>query len=201
MKKRSSVLWIILTFAAFLLVAAAAAPLPPKVIVNHQTRECAIVIEGDECTDCFIPEGWDELGMYGVVECPAEYTKIDRRLECQPFQIDRCCTEGHSGARGDCEDMVINRPKRLCAFVEDVTTIQLSGGWQSRPADVEYRNWICPNNFSWESGLLTAEQMQQSGPAWRSLLPVIGLVCLCGFSLLVVGVIVFYLLRQRKKQN
>jgi hypothetical protein len=201
MKKRSSVLWIILTFAAFLLVAAAAAPLPPKVIVNHQTRECAIVIEGDECMDCFIPEGWDELGMYGDVECPADYTKIDLRLECQPFKIDRCCTEGHSGARGDCEDMVINRPKRLCAFVEDVNTIQLSGGWQSRPADVEYRNWICPNNFSWESGLLTAEQMQQSGPAWRSLLPVIGLVCLCGFSLLVVGVIVFYLLRQRKKQN
>ena len=34
----------------------AAAPLPPDLVVNHETKECAEVSGGDECMACYAPE-------------------------------------------------------------------------------------------------------------------------------------------------
>jgi hypothetical protein len=119
--------------------------------------------------------------------------------------------EGHSGAAGDCEDMVINRLIRQCAFVEDINTSQLSGSWQSRPADVSARDWVCPQNFFFRERLLGStnnpqppSQVQATPSASapnKVLLPIMGLVCLCGFSLLVIIVVVIIVLRQRKKNT
>ena len=196
MNKNLSLLLIVLVYASLFLSAAAAARLPPKTFVNHRTTECAALILGDECTDCFVPAGWEELGMYGDVTCPEDYTEIDLRPECQPFKIARCCTEGHSGAAGDCEDLVINRLKRQCAFVGDINTTQLSGSWQSRPVDVPVNGWVCPGNFTWQEKPLTAAEMQTGFPVLLAVL-----ACLCSVSLLTALIAIFIVLNQRKKNS
>jgi hypothetical protein len=72
------------------------------VIVNHETRQCAIVILGDECVNCMVPEGWVELGRQGAVDCPDGYEEVHLKLECTGIAAFRCCLPGHSGGRGDC---------------------------------------------------------------------------------------------------
>ena len=147
-----------------------------------------------------VPAGWEELGMYGDVTCPEDYSEIDLRPECKPFKIARCCTEGHSGAPGDCEDLVVNRILRECAFVEDINAAQLSGGWRSRPEDVTVREWVCPDHFTWQEEFLVTNGAQENFPLPRWLIATTILSCLCGFSLLMI-VIVILIIRRRKPKD
>jgi hypothetical protein len=147
--------FLAIAFLALLLVPwgqALAAPLPPMMVVNHDTRQCSSMFAGDECMDCFPPEGWESLGFDG--ECPADYEVIDKvDYTCQAFKIQRCCSEGHSGAPGDCEDLAVNDKAKQCAFVEDIHGCTLPKGWSSRPDQAEPRSWVCPANHEWVQDL------------------------------------------------
>ena len=136
-----AVLWllfaIILTWG--ILRVALAAPMPPRLVVNHETKQCATILPGDECGDAILPEGWE----YSDGECPQGYAEVELRLEWAHFKTSFCCTEGHSGSSGDCEDLVIRSFKRECAFVEDIHNCsRLPFGWKSAEG-------LCPAEFTW----------------------------------------------------
>ena len=63
-----------------------AAPAPPKVVVNHETRQCAEIFGGDECMDCNPPQGWEVLGYSPPAVCPVDYTLVEIRANLHPFQ-------------------------------------------------------------------------------------------------------------------
>jgi hypothetical protein len=130
--------------------ASLAAPTPPVLVANDETRQCARMFSGDECMDCFPPDGWEILGVLGDVECPAGYTMVDDvDYTCQHFKNQFCCSEGHSGAPGDCADLVVYKAKKQCAFVPDINSCALPQGWTARPANVEARSWACPAEYEW----------------------------------------------------
>lgn len=132
-----------------------AAPLPPLRVANHETRQCGqIPFGGDECMDCFPPPGWEVLGVADDVPCPAGYTVVeDVGYNCQPFKNQFCCSEGHSGAPGDCQDLVVNDRARECAFAGNVVDCELPHGWSKRPDSIEPRSWVCPAGYDWLESL------------------------------------------------
>lgn len=84
---RSARIRIFLFFLMFgwffnLLGAVLAAPMPPEIAVNDETRQCAQVMRGDECMNCYLPEGWEVLGLYPDEPCPDGYEMIDLDLDC-----------------------------------------------------------------------------------------------------------------------
>ncbi|MGQ9600661.1 MAG: hypothetical protein ACUVWZ_14755 [Anaerolineae bacterium] len=142
-----------------------AAPLPPRLAVNHETRQCGEFIGGDECMDCFPPAGWEVLGVAFDVSCPEGYTHVGQiDYHCQPFKVSFCCSEGHSGAPGDCEDLVVSRSTKQCAFVEEIATCRLPKGWSRRPDDMEPRKWVCPAGYEWIETLPCEEETGPEGP-------------------------------------
>ena len=95
--------------------------------------------------DCFPPEGWEVLGYYPDVNCPEGYEEVnDLEIECRHFQNEHCCTEGHSGASGDCANLVINSRQELCAFVDNAAGADLPSGWKARPGNTPLQEWLCP---------------------------------------------------------
>ncbi len=146
-------LWVALASVALLLLATGcllAAPQPPKLVVNHETKQCAEIFGGDECMDCDPPPGWEILGYVDQHECPADYTFVeDLDYTCQGFKDEFCCTEGHSGAAGDCEDLIVNHRTDQCAFVDDITDCALPQRWEKRSDNVDPYRWTCPGDYEW----------------------------------------------------
>lgn len=139
----------IVFFAALLVLAAgfaSAAPAAPEVIVKVATNECADFSRGDECAWCDIPEGWISLG-YGTTECPPNYTRADVEIECVRAKTDFCCTEGHSGADGDCDALIINDLNKRCRFRNGGP---VPYGWKEMPAGAG--SWLCPDGYVWTDG-------------------------------------------------
>lgn len=134
---------------------AAAEPQPPKVVVNHDTQECGEIFGGDECMDCLPAlRGWEALGYAFEAACPEGYTTVEVDYVCQAFKDEFCCTEGHSGADGDCEDMVINESAKQCAFVDDIEDCNLPQGWSAKPDDVSPYDWTCSyGTYAWVEDL------------------------------------------------
>lgn len=121
-----------------------AAPMPPQRLVNHDLRQCAWIVPGDECGDAVLPAGWEILDSD---ECPAGYAEVDLRMEWIHFKTDFCCSEGHSGARGDCEDVVLQAAERRCAFVDDIhACAALPPGWAAHGGE-------CPSGWTWTDAL------------------------------------------------
>ncbi len=151
-----------------------AAPLPPLRVVNHPAQECSeIPFGGDECMDCFPPEGWEVLGVASDVPCPAGYAVVEGvDYDCQPFKNQFCCSEGHSGASGDCQDLVVNDRAKQCAFVDDIADCELPRRWSKRPDTVVLRDWVCPANYEWLETLKCGSE-SSSPPA---ALPCLGIV-------------------------
>jgi hypothetical protein len=119
-----------------------AAPAPPELMINRESRQCAEYWAGDECLSCSAPAGWEILGRLPEAECPDGYTEVEIDRTCSAHKVEFCCTEGHSGAPGDCEDVVINRAKEQCAFVEDIGECPaLPGGWEKHGVDCPYYEW------------------------------------------------------------
>lgn len=173
---------------------AGAAPLPPKLVVNHDLKQCAEIFAGDECMDCFAPAGWEDLGFSSDAVCPADYSWVELETECQPFKTVFCCTQGHSGAHGDCEDMIINRLARKCAFVEDVNTCNLPARWYAKPENVANRDWECPyDSFDWEEDI---QCEAEASPAMEfSSAVLLG----CAIGLLIFGgLALWFVLKSRK---
>jgi hypothetical protein len=156
MLKKLILLLIFSTILFFIFIGkdAFAAPLPPMLAVNHQTKECATFFAGDECMDCFPPKGWESLGISWQIECPSDYTHIGEiafeLIKCLPFKNSFCCTIDHSGAAGDCEDVVVNHEKKQCAFVDDINECQLLlTGWERAEED-EFWGRVCPSHeYEW----------------------------------------------------
>jgi hypothetical protein len=119
---------------------------PPENIVNHATKECSLFYPGDECTACRMPQGWQSLGVSYKDICPAGYKKVEVKPECFRQKNAFCCTKGHSGSPGDCEDLVINEAKKKCAFLEDIQRCaSIPDGWR-RPAG----EMVCPfRTYEW----------------------------------------------------
>lgn len=140
-----------------------AAPLPPSRVTNLETRECGELFAGDECMDCFPLEGWEVLGNAFDVTCPTGYTEVDGiPYRCEPFKVQFCCSEGHSGAPGDCTDLVVNDREKECAFVDEIETCRLPSRWKSMPGDLEPRSWVCPADYEWVEGLTCLTEAEQA---------------------------------------
>ncbi len=136
---------------------AIAAPMPPSPVVNHQTRQCAVITPGDECGDVILPPGWEYLDEASGEVCPEGYTTIELRPDWAHFKVPHCCMEGHSGTSGDCEDVVIDQSSQRCAFVEDIQNCQgLPDGWEAWGEN-------CPTKFEWVDDVIcTGSQADQT---------------------------------------
>jgi hypothetical protein len=177
---RSKALLLALPFLALLLVPRAdglAAPVPPVIVVNDDTQQCAMMFAGDECTDCFPAEGWESLGPEG--QCPAGYTMIDNvDYTCQHFKVQFCCSEGHSGASGDCQDLVVNDESKQCAFIADIQACTLPAGWSAKPARVEAPDWVCPAEYQWIDELACATGTSTPATGSGRALPCLGAIAI-----------------------
>jgi hypothetical protein len=151
MNTRERILGVTLVALLFLPWAeAVAAPMPPLLVVNHDSKQCAEIFGGDECMDCFPPAGWEIVGVSSQVECPQGYTRVETLdYTCQGFKNQRCCSEGHTGAHGSCEDLVVNDRAKQCAFVESVDNCALPKNWSSKPGDQQPTDWFCPAEYQW----------------------------------------------------
>ncbi|MCJ7444533.1 MAG: hypothetical protein MUO26_08395 [Methanotrichaceae archaeon] len=129
-----------------------AAPLPLERIANDATMECALFLPGDECMDCTPPSGWRVLGR--DVSYPANYSIVSIDGICRGFENSRCCTEGHTGASGECSNLVRNDLSKECALVEDAINYTLPVGWIRKPASsISLSKWLCPLAYNWTSQL------------------------------------------------
>lgn len=154
-----------------------AAPVPPLHVVHHGNQQCAEIFGGDECMDCFPPEGWEIVDRSKEDWCPEGYTPVqDLDYTCQPFKVSFCCSEGHSGAPGDCKDMVVNHRQDQCAFVDEIEGCRLPERWTARPQDIKARDWVCPADYDWVEDLtcLPPESQSTENPTQR---PEGGLPC------------------------
>jgi hypothetical protein len=159
-KIRLSVLLISSLLSLLLIYAlAAAAPMPPSPVVNHQTRQCAVITPGDECGDVILPPGWEYLDEAAGEVCPDGYTTIELRPEWAHFKVAHCCTEGHSGTSGDCQDVVIDQSSQRCGFVEDIQACAgLPEGWEAWGEN-------CPTKFEWVEDIdCTGDQVGSTPP-------------------------------------
>jgi hypothetical protein len=162
-KKNTLGVGLALLLVAGLWAVARAAPLPPRIAVNHGERQCAMFVTGDECGDAILPEGW-EYQPPDDLACPEGYSMVDLRPEWQHFKAPFCCMEGHSGVAGDCQDVVINRLKRQCAFVEDIEACSsLPLGWAAWGKD-------CPAPFTWTEDV-ACKAAAQDPPSALTALP------------------------------
>ena len=162
---RMRVLLVLGFFLALLSMAgdASAAPAPPMVAVIHETRECGMMPGGDECTDCYPTGGWVQLGDGFEVECPEGYTNGEPEYACDPFKTPHCCTEGHSGAAGDREDMIISHRHDQCAFVDDIEGCKPPREWTRQPNGRRAQDWLCPADYEWVGNLdCTGEESDDS---------------------------------------
>jgi hypothetical protein len=77
MYKRAKILLLFVELSLlslFLATYALAAPSPPANVVNHKTKECAMIpTTGDECQTCVPTGDWEIL----IGNCPDGYTKLD----------------------------------------------------------------------------------------------------------------------------
>lgn len=128
-----------LLFGILLLSMAFAAPAPPQIMINNATRECADFVAGDECVRCEPPPGWAALG-YGITECPKGYARTDAASVCSPLRAQFCCSEGHSGAPGNCSDMVVDDATKRCAFDDGICYV---------PDNWKRGKMLCPSGYGW----------------------------------------------------
>lgn len=129
---------------------AAATPTAPVVIVNRTTKQCAEVIQGDDCHWCDLLEGWEILGPGGQAACPPGYADLGSQGmsgNCRGYKNQFCCTSPQH--HGDCADLVINEALKQCAFVEEIDGCTLPDGWTSAGDTTQWQG-RCPTD--WWSG-------------------------------------------------
>jgi len=130
--------------------------MPPEIIVNDTFRQCSEFFAGDECSYCEPPAGWRSLGYGSLESCPSDYSVVSVSGICWSGRNPFCCTEGHSGAPGDCENMIRNDSSMECAFLENASNCTLPAGWIRRPELMPIYEWTCPLDYNWTSVNCTA---------------------------------------------
>lgn len=131
-----------------LVKASTAVPAKPQYGINEQTKECAEFFIDNVCSDCKLPLGWKEIDEF---QCPLGYNQVEKFPDCTPAKNKFCCTFGHSGYGGDCEDVVVNDSEKKCAFVEDIHKCKLPPNWNQI---TEIKPWgplqLCPSfQYEW----------------------------------------------------
>jgi hypothetical protein len=129
---------------------AAATPTAPVTIVNHTTKQCAEVIQGDDCHWCDLVAGWEILGPSGQAGCPPGYADLGYQGmsgQCRAYKSQFCCTSPQH--HGDCSDLVVNEALKQCAFVEEISGCILPEGWTSAGDTTQWQG-RCPTD--WWSG-------------------------------------------------
>jgi len=143
---------------------AGATPTPPVIVVNHSTRQCAEVIQGDDCHWCEPLEGWEILGYSSGATCPAGYEDLGFQGmtgRCQGYKSQFCCAD--YAHHGDCEDLVINESEQLCAFVEEIRGCALPEGWVSA-GDTTQWSGRCPYGTQWAQDVACVASPQVAEP-------------------------------------
>lgn len=148
---RSRMVLILSLLAASLSIASpvGATPTPPVLMVNNSTKQCAMVIQGDDCHWCDPPEGWEILEWSPEATCPAGYEDLGFQGMagiCRGYKNQFCCSNFQH--HGDCEDLIINESDQLCAFVEEIRDCTLPEGWTSA-ADTTRWFGRCPYPYQW----------------------------------------------------
>ncbi|MCD4693983.1 hypothetical protein K8R62_01355 [bacterium] len=131
----------------------------PRYAINEETKECSEFFMGDECMYCDPPSGWDIIEEF---ECPNGYAEVEEDSVCELSKTDFCCTAGHSGLNGNCEDLIINEVKQKCAFVEDIDKCNnLPESWEEAVKD-SYWGKICPFDYDWLEDEMDCEYKNNS---------------------------------------
>ncbi|MFN8414459.1 MAG: hypothetical protein U0Z26_18920 [Anaerolineales bacterium] len=76
MHKKAKILLVFMgssLFTLFLATAVIAAPSEPTRVVNHKTKECAMIWTGDECQTCVPTGDWEILNG----SCPEGYVQLN----------------------------------------------------------------------------------------------------------------------------
>ena len=134
--------------------AALTAPMPPRTLVNHKSKQCAQIVPGDECGDVVLPTDWEYLDSGG--KCPENYTTIELHPDWVHFKTTFCCSEGHSGSPGDCQDVISQQAGRKCAFVDDIQKCSsLPEGWEAWGKD-------CPVDFEWQEEVVACASSENN---------------------------------------
>jgi hypothetical protein len=147
---RFVLLFTLMALLAALATPAVATPTAPVTIVNHTTKQCAEVIQGDDCHWCDLAEGWEILGPSGQASCPPDYADLGYQGmsgQCRAYKSQFCCTSPQH--HGDCGDLVINEALKQCAFVEEINGCILPEGWTSAGDTTQWQG-RCPT--AWWSG-------------------------------------------------
>jgi len=126
--------------------------MPPAIAVNHSLKQCSEVFTGDECMSCNPPEGWGFLEDMFNASCPEDYEQVEIDVTCTGYKNEFCCTVSHSGANGNCEDVIVNTSEQKCAFVENIENCKsLPANWIT-PTSTNYKGIICPSlEYEWET--------------------------------------------------
>ncbi len=185
---RIIIIVILIGIVFFIVGKVQAEMMPPRIAVNHETKECAEYNCGDECSDCILPEGWVTLGYAYQVSCPADYSVVEIDAVWKPLTNEFCCTPGHSGMPGDCEDVVINKSAKQCAFGSDVIEScgDLPFGWKKYGRE-------CP--YTWANEI----QCTSMSSSWLYIgAAILGLICVGAvITFIIAGVLVWYKRRHK----
>ncbi|MBI3173993.1 MAG: hypothetical protein HYZ25_09750 [Chloroflexi bacterium] len=76
MHKKAKILLVFMglsLFSSFLTISVVAAPSGPARVVNHKTKECAMIWTGDECQTCVPTGDWEILNG----NCPEGYVQLN----------------------------------------------------------------------------------------------------------------------------
>ena len=68
---------------------------------------------------------------------------------CEGVKSRDCCTEGHSGAPGDCADLIISHRYDQCAFVDEIEGCKPPREWTTQPNGRRAEEWLCPESYEW----------------------------------------------------
>ncbi|HRY63332.1 MAG TPA: hypothetical protein P5267_01885 [Patescibacteria group bacterium] len=147
MKKNLVSIILALSFITLIPSAIFAATATSKYALNEQTKECSEFFTSDECIDCQFPSGWQ---IIEESQCPTGYKEIKKNSVCLPKKDSFCCTVQHSGANGDCEDVVVNEVEQKCAFVEDINKCgKLPQNWK-QAEETKFWGKACPSlDYEW----------------------------------------------------
>ncbi len=74
---------------------------------------------------------------------------VNIRGNCHGLENERCCTEGHSGASGDCRNLVKNDQTGECALLADAANLALPSVWTKMPENASSSSWVCPRDYRW----------------------------------------------------
>jgi hypothetical protein len=110
-------------------------------------------------------KGWEILGS--DASCPENYTSVTERARgnCKGFEVEHCCTEKHSGASGDCRNLVKNDLTKECAFLTNATNFTASAVWLKMPENASSYSWLCPLHYTWTTLTeITSTTAAQYGP-------------------------------------